>query len=179
MNVQIENQLKTLDHKLTALLEELKVYSEDQLNRKPADNGWSVLQVMHHLMRSESLANQYVQKKLSFQPELKKVGVQTVFRQAALNFYLGSPFKFKAPELISGENLPDQASFWETAKQWKSQRMELQSFLASLPPEMFNKAIYKHPFAGRLSLLGMLKFFDRHFNRHCKQIRKITKHYYV
>ena len=79
--------------------------------------------------------------------------------------------------MISGENLPDYVTFWDTAKKWKQQRLDMKNFLSQLPEDIYKKEVYKHPFAGRLTLNGMLKFFDSHFDRHHRQINRIIKHY--
>lgn len=170
-----DKKLKRLDAKLTSLLEVLKDYSERTLNKKPGEGKWSVMQVMHHLMLAEGYGQKYVSKKLSFNPELKKAGFTAVIRHFLMNTYIKFPIKIKAPTAISGENLPDESSFWETAKKWKQQRIELRELLESLPPEHFDKELYKHPFAGRLTLYGLLDFYDGHFERHRKQINKILK----
>lgn len=179
LNPKLDRQLKSLDAKLIQLLKDVKIYSEDQLNRQPKENAWSVIQVMHHLMLSESGSLKYVQKKLSYNPELKNAGVKAAFREMTLNTYLKTPFKWKAPEVISGDNLPKHETFWATAQQWKNQRIELREFMETLPDELLKKEVYKHPFVGRITINGMLVFFNNHFNRHNKQIQKIIKHYYV
>lgn len=177
INPKLDIQLKDLDKKLNNLLKELKAYSEDQLNRKPKEDAWSVIQVMHHVMMSENGSLKYVKKKLSFNPELKKAGFKSGFREMVLNTYLGSPIKWKAPEAISGDNLPSHETFWKTAQQWKNQRIELREFLEKLDEDLLKKEVYKHPFVGRISINGMLRFFNRHFDRHNKQIKRITKNY--
>ena len=177
INPKLDIQLKALDNKLNQLLKTLKVFSEDQLNRKPKENAWSVIQVMHHLMMSENGSLKYIQKKLSFDPKLKKAGVKAALRETVLNTYLGSPFKRKAPDYISGDNLPKHETFWKTAQDWKNQRIELRAFLEKFPDELLNKEIYKHPFVGRITIPGMLRFFEGHFDRHNKQINKIIKNY--
>ncbi len=177
INAKLDLQLKVLDEKLIKLLKTLKVYNEDQLNRKPNENAWSVIQVMHHLMMSEDGSLKYVKKKLSFNPELKNAGVKSAARELFLNTYLNSPLKWKAPEAISGDNLPTHDTFWKTAQKWKNQRIELREYLETIPDELLKKEIYKHPFVGRISITGMLRFFDRHFYRHNKQINRIIKNY--
>ena len=168
-------KLDQLDIELRNLLRELEAYSEAKLNEKPDEKSWSVFQVMYHLLLSEQYSCQYVQKKLSFAPELKKAGLVSGLRRLALNTYLATPLKFKAPAVVN-DDLPQQATFWEIAKKWKDQRVLLRDYLQELPDEHFNKEIYKHPFAGRLSLDGMLAFFQGHFKRHKKQIfRTIRK----
>ncbi|MEO1515220.1 MAG: DinB family protein [Bacteroidota bacterium] len=175
MNEKHNNFLDQLDKDFAFLLEELKVYSDDQLNRKPSPEQWSVIQVMHHLMLSESLSLKYINKKLSFNPTLKKAGIKARMRLLLLKGYMASPFKAKAPGVISGEQLPEFATFWDTAKRWKQQRQELRQFLSELPKDILNKEVYKHPFAGRMSIDGMLGFFQAHFNRHHKQIQRVLK----
>ncbi len=177
LNPKFQKQLNLLDKKLNLLLEELKDYSEDQLNRKPAEDKWSVIQVMHHLLLAETGSYNYVNKKLSFNPVLKKTGIMTWFRRTLMKFFLRTPIKFKAPKGVGSEFLPDRAGFWDTAKLWKEQRVKLKEFLATLPEERLKQEVYKHPMAGRQGLNGMFDFFDLHFDRHHKQIRKIVKHY--
>lgn len=174
---KLEARFKSLDKKMNLLFEELKVYSEAQLNRKPTPDKWSVIQVMHHLLLAERSSLSYLQKKLSFNPELKRTGVGTRFRSMLVWASLNAPIKFKAPDAVSGENLPQEAGFWDTIKQWQAQRKELKTFLSKLPPSRLKEEIYKHPFAGRLGAYGMLDFFEWHFDRHHKQIRRIVKDY--
>jgi len=162
-------KLDQLDIELRNLLRELEAYSEAKLNEQPDEDSWSVFQVMYHLILSEHYSHQYVQKKLSFNPELKKAGFVSELRRMVLNMYLAAPLKFNAPTAVR-DNLPEHATFWEIAKKWKDQRVLLRDYLQQLPEDFYDKEIYKHPFAGRLSLDGMLAFFQRHFQRHRKQI---------
>ncbi len=172
MNAKLHKNLKQLDDDLSKLLEELKNYSESDLNRPPKPGAWSALQVMHHLMLAESVSQQYVEKKLSFDPPLKRKGLLNIFRFRLLSIFMRSPFKKKAPVAIGDNVIPAQSSFWETAKKWKAQRESLALYLENLPAEYVSKEIYKHPAAGRLTLPQMLLFFHDHFRRHRKQIDK-------
>ncbi|MEL6717876.1 MAG: DinB family protein, partial [Bacteroidota bacterium] len=96
-------------------------------------------------------------------------------RMFFVSSYLKSPMKRKAPEAIAGENLPEYTTFWDVAKKWKSEREELRKSLAEIPEEIFTKELYKHPFAGRMTLEDMLAFFQAHYNRHKKQIYRTLK----
>jgi len=170
---KVDKQLKYLDAELSELLKVLKDYSERTLNKKPVEGKWSVLQVMHHLILVEGYGKAYVEKKLSFNPNPKKAGLAGTWRNFVMKTVLKFPFKVNAPDAVSGDNLPEESSFWETAKKWKQQREELRTFLESLPVEHFNKELYKHPLAGKMSLYGLMDFNVAHFKRHRKQINKI------
>lgn len=173
MNKKTAAYFDKIDEKLQQLLNNLQQYSDEELNRKPTPESWSVLQVMHHLMLAESLSGKYVQKKLSFNPKLKGTNLGTAWRMLVLRSYNYLPFKLKAPRNVGSENLPETSRIEETAEKWLAQRRELRAYLSTLPEEIFKKEVYKHPFAGRLSLDGMLRFFEGHFDRHRKQIDRI------
>ena len=160
---KVDKQLQKLDVELTELLKVLKDYSERALNKRPAENKWSVLQVMNHLILVEGYGKAYVEKKLSFNPELKKAGMAGSLRKFMMNASIKIPFKINAPAPVSGDNLPEESGFWETAKKWKQQREELRVFLENLPAEHFNKELYKHPLAGKMSLYGLMDFNVAHF----------------
>jgi hypothetical protein len=52
----------------------------------------------------------------------------------------------------------------------------MKSYLEDLPEHIFDKELYKHPFAGRVTIRGMVDFFGGHLERHAKQIdRTIAK----
>jgi hypothetical protein len=169
----LDRRLSKMDQSLKLLLEELKKHPDTRLNSRPDENSWSVLQVMHHLMRSEELSLRYLQKKLQYTDSFKASGIAHFFRYRLLRFYLRSPFKFQAPKAVDSEFLIQESTFWEMARRWSSQREELYGFLREIPPELHRKVVYKHPFAGRLNILSMVDFFQEHFNRHEKQIHRL------
>ena len=175
MPPKVAKHLNRMDADLTSLLKVLNNYSEKTLNKRPAENKWSVLQVMHHLILAEGYGQAYVKKKLSYNPELKKAGISAFLRKTFAKNYLKVPFKIKAPEAVGDEHLPEYSSFWETAKKWKLQRQDLRTLFENMPIEHFDKEIYNHPLAGRLTLVGLLEFYQSHFARHRKQIDKILK----
>ena len=159
-----------LDQKLTILLEDLKKHPDVFLNKSPGDGKWSALQNMYHLMIAEKKSHEYIEKKLSFNPTLKKVGVATWGRATMIKSYMSSPIKIKAPAAVGDQAIPNGLTFWEIAKPWKENRADLLMFLQTMPAEYLDKEIYKHPMGGRLGINGLLTFFETHFERHRKQI---------
>lgn len=174
MDNSTNKRLQRMDNELRLLLKELEPYSEAKLNEKPKADAWSVFQVMHHLIKVERSSMAYVNKKLSYNPELKKVSVKSGFVRVATKALAGIPIKIKAPAVV-GDDLPEHSTFWEVVKEYKDTRSELQQFLDKMPADMFDKELYKHPMTGRMSLNGMLQFLEGHFSRHRKQIRKTLK----
>jgi len=176
MKKSVKNQLDSLNSELSLLFRDLKKYSDDDLNWKPGKGKWSVLQIMEHLILAELLSQKYLEKKLSFNPELKNTNILSAMRSMFITFYLRTPLKVKAPAAVE-ENLPETSTFWELVKQWKQNREELETYLNSLPPELFKKQLYKHPLGGKMSIGNMMSFHKNHFNRHRKQIEGILKNF--
>jgi len=174
MDTKTSARLDQINLELRQLFDHLKLYTDDQLNRRGPNGKWSVLQNMHHLILGEGYAQKYVTKKLSFNPELKKAGIMNSLRSNVLTLYMRSPFKRKAPPAVAEEHLPTNAEYWATIKQWREQRESLAELLNSLSDDMLKREIYKHPFIGRLNAFQMLVFFQGHFRRHERAIRRIT-----
>ncbi|MCB0598489.1 MAG: DinB family protein [Lewinellaceae bacterium] len=175
MTPSLDQRLKKMDRRLEGLLDQLSAYDNEALNRKPADGGWSALQVMHHLLLAEEGSVKYVKKKLSFNPELEPAGFSSAWRAFLLNFYFLLPLKFKAPPGVGDDVLPAQSDFKEVSDRWLASRKALREYMEGLSPDLFQKSIYRHPFAGRMSLEGMVRFFDGHFERHRKQIERVIR----
>ncbi len=175
MSPVIEKKLGKLDRQLETLFSYLSAFSNQEFNRHPAPDSWSAAQVMHHLMLSEKLSLNYCKKKLSFNPQLKKAGILTILRSNFVQLYLLSPLKFKAPKGVDSTALPESDTIDNVSAQWRSQRKQLHGFFIEVPENILDKQLYKHPVGGRLSLKGMLDFFDTHFQHHLPQIRKALK----
>lgn len=167
--------LDQLDQDLAALFEKLEIYDASHLNKRPADGGWSALQVLHHLILAETASLGYVKKKLSFNPVLDKAGLRAAWRLFVVDFYFRLPIKFKAPEGVDSNALPEKSDMAPTKGQWQAQRQQLRQFLSHLSEEHFDRELYKHPFAGKMTLLQMLRFFRMHIKRHESQIDRVLK----
>ncbi len=154
------------------LLNALSPLNDDLLNRKPAEGGWSAIQTLHHLILVEENAMAYAVKKLSFNPPLEKAGFNAWGRSLLLRVVLQSPIKFKAPKSAGNERLPDRVTFAETEAQWQKIRKVWIEFFEKMPDELANKAVFKHPRAGRISWLQTIDFFNAHFERHQRQAHR-------
>lgn len=171
-NTKLQEYFERFDEELNALFSFIKAYSEEELNKKPNEKSWSVVQIMHHLMISEEGALNYVKKKLTAGKEhIKKASTSSKLRAMLLVSSMRQPIKLSAPPIAS-EGIPDHASIEETQNKWLQQRNELYEFLANQSYEIFDYECYKHPITGRMDIWGMLDFFEVHFQRHFKQIHK-------
>lgn len=157
------------DVQVHQLFQDLSAHSDEQLNRKPANGGWSAMQVLHHLLLVEEFSLAYVRKKLSFHPTVEQVNLGTHLRSLFLSTYLRSPLKRKAPPAVGDDNLPAFATLADTRARWVQTRQAWTQFFTDLPDHLLDKQVYKQPFAGRLGWPQTLDFFAAHFQRHRRQ----------
>lgn len=167
----VQSKFETIEKDRLALLQELSKFSDEQLNQKPTDGGWSPIQVLHHLIQAEHGSLLYIEKKLSFNPNLDKSGIINDIRFLIFKIVFSFPFKIKAPAAVA-DNLPDYATLASTSKMWADSRQNLKKWLDNADDAVWNLAIFKHPFIGRLSIFHTLAFFEDHFKRHRKQIKR-------
>lgn len=172
---ELNIKLDHLNEHLDALFEQLSACTHQQLNSHPKPDSWSAIQVMHHLMLAESYSMMYCEKKLKNTTQFRKSSVATYARSSLLRLYLLSGLKAKAPPRVSTDNLPESDSIYQVMQQWGEQRQKLRVWLEKILPDYLDKAIYKHPIAGHLTIPGMLDFFEAHFRHHIPQISKAAR----
>jgi hypothetical protein len=175
MEPKISAQLYQLDAALDLLIAKLLKERPEKLAHKPSPERWSVYEVMQHLMAVERASMRYLQKKLQDPKALPSAGWGSGIRAALLRSRLRSSLKLKAPAAASTEVFEEVASFAQLTGEWQAQRAELRDLLEKQPEVVFQKAAYKHPSAGRMTIENMLKFFLVHFQRHLKQINENLK----
>lgn len=158
-----------------AVLRELEKYPEELLNRKPADGGWSALQTAQHVLMAEERSLQYLHKKLSGPAEFERIGMGVRWRAFLLWASLRLPIKFKAPETTNPEVLPENSSLADIRDHWNATRAAWTRFFEQLPAELLNKAVYRHPRAGRLGWMQTLNFLESHLHRHRKQMLRALR----
>jgi len=168
--VNLNRQLKTLNERTDQILNRLAAFPDETLNAPPGPGVWSVMQILTHLMLSERLSLEYVRKKLSFNPQLKKAGLMATGRHLLLRWSQQLPFKYHAPKGVQTENLPEFCSLAELKDRWLSDRQKLHQFLSEVDDELLTRELYRHPVAGRMSLVQMVSFYNVHLQRHLKQI---------
>jgi hypothetical protein len=166
----LTRELRHLDYRTQSILTKLTNYSDEVLNLPPGPGVWSIMQVLTHVMMSERLSLQYVRKKLSFKPELKKSGLLAVCRLLLLKWAQYLPIRFRAPRGLQTEDLPVFSNLTELRTQWQTDRHKLHQFFAEADDSLFSKEVFRHQIVGRLSLIQMVSFFSIHLQRHVAQI---------
>lgn len=175
MHPSYRSKFLALESELNKLLEELSDVPDEDLEKKPAPGAWSILEIMQHMMLAEKTSVAYVKKKTSYPDSLLNARWNDHLRKFNLYLFLHIPIKVKAPAVVNESKFEPDFTYEDLIEDWREVRQNLMDFLESVPDEWVNKLAYRHSFAGRMTLDGMLLFFRDHFKRHKKQINRTLK----
>ena len=140
------------------------------LNRAPAPGKWSALQVLHHVVTAEALTLGYIRKKMQAGAALEKAGPASRLRLLALQVTLALPLRFKAPT-ITGD-VPRESELPALRARWDEVRRSLDDLVRSFPPELLDRLVFRHPYAGRMTLAHALGTLEAHLDHHIPQVKR-------
>lgn len=173
MNAQLHKFLNEMEHNKSKMLGLLDNLNEEELHWKKATNIWSVAQVLDHVIYSEQSALQYCHKKLLAGDKIPNASLWNSGKIRVYFWALETKLKFKAPKPIS--NPGNEYSLTELVARWHQTRTDYISFLNEYPDKYLNKAVFRHPLAGRIKLSEMLRFLNVHIVHHQYQINRILR----
>jgi uncharacterized damage-inducible protein DinB len=174
MNRALEKIYTVLEVQRSDLFNQLQGCTPAQLQSKPSPSSWSVLQILTHLYASEKLSFNYIKKKSLGIQTVGNAGLRQLMLMPILKISQRLPLRFKAPKVVV-ENTPEPLTLEQLIDQWSLLRLELKVHLENVSDGNLKKLVYKHPFAGRLSLPQAMQFFAEHINHHQPQIKKALK----
>ena len=166
-----QTKLDLLNKELSAQFKLLHSDNE-RINKKPSPNKWSIGQHLYHLWLSESGIEAYIRKKTSYPDKLVKVSPIAGFRSKVLLIVPKLGVKLKAPKIIS-DPIPSEVKLSELEMDWQTSRESFATLFDELDQATLNKAIFKHPFLGRINMSMTLDFMQFHFRHHQRAIRQI------
>lgn len=151
-----------------AILQLTEGMSDEQLKAQPL-SGWSMAQVLEHIMHSEASTLAYMKKKTSSGwdslEESTEAHQQTAF---ALHERLSSDEKYQAPSVLP-EPLNALGSK-EIIDQWNLIRADWGLWLEAFDTTHLDKLVFRQPAAGMLSLVNTIRFLALHIRHHIPQL---------
>ncbi len=171
MKQKILKKLDTLIAETSETLESVKDLSEKDLHNNAY--GWSIIQVFSHLNTAEFSSLLYMKKKMKAGSKMPAYNFSNRIRYFFTQGLLKSSLRWKAPKLVA--NPKADYSLDEIKQDWSNTREQIRKYIDEYPEELINKAVYKHPFAGRLDLNRAIDSFIYHQRHHRHQIKRIRK----
>ena len=166
----LEN-LETLNEETQAIYSSMENMTEEDLH--DTAYGWSLIQVLSHLNMAEFGSLRYMSKKMQAGEGMADYSAGHKVRYFLTKGLLQSSLKWKALKVVSDPK--GDYTFQELKDLWAKTRDMIATYIAEYPEELLGKAVYKHPFAGRLDLEGAVSSFVYHQRHHVHQIKRIRK----
>lgn len=166
----IRSSLERLQDERRALLDGLTGQDEARLRRPGPDGGWSILQILGHVALAEQLTLAYLHKKMQDPAAIPRAGAASFWRLALLKVALRSPLRAKAPERVAHPEA--ETTLAAIQANWDGVRQGWQELVEGFPPSLADRAVYRHPRVGRLSLAHTIDSLREHLVHHRRQIRR-------
>jgi len=161
-------RLKQLNEDYDRILTQISQIHDDELQRKPAPEKWSVVQICNHLFEIERLNLDYVTYKQENNSNYPKEKLVTKLKLFVYLLALSSPLKFKVPAKFAPPT--EDGDLDMIQNKFAQLRAEYHTFIENQDDSYFTKATCKHVLVGRLTFANMLKFLRSHMKHHEKQI---------
>jgi hypothetical protein len=156
--------IKNLGQTRTMLLENFKDLSDEQINKKPSNEKWSIAQVLHHLYTVERDTSILIFNSLT----MKSVKAE----ERDLSFLSDRSRKVKA----TVEPPADFLTKNECITYLEDARFQyLQAIFNETHEKTLAEKSMDHPVFGLISLKNMVDFIWMHEKRHCEQITEIKQ----
>lgn len=167
----LKEQFASLEQDRSALFARIDGLTPEQLCWRPSEAEWSVSCVLGHLILAEQLSLDYIQKKMQDPKRLQDPGFVDKVKSRLLTVLLRSPLRFKSPRAAADP--PEQSDLGRIRGEWDELRGRWRDLVDGFPPELADRAIYRHPVAGPMSLIRCLVFIEEHFTHHDHQVDRI------
>ena len=166
---KIQKEFDSLNNLLERMLNLAGNLSNEKLHQSPPD-AWSAAQIIYHLKESEKGTLAYLEKKIqSPSAEVPKGGLSSKIRSLMLSRALRNyDKKFSAPSVLS--EMPAKPNFTEVKREYLETRKKMGLLLEKFDQDMLGRTYFKHPRAGRITILQTLDFLKDHLERHEEQI---------
>lgn len=175
MSPHLQRLVDQLESQRTAVVDDIKGFTPEKLNRTPAPGEWSIAEVLSHIITAERMSLMYMQKKVQGISATKDSGLMEEVKMVILKISQRLPgLKFKAPRRVI-ENTAQYTDLNTLIAAWAQVRQELWLLLDQIPDSLHRRLVYKHPVAGYLNVKQALQFFYEHIYHHTPQLKKLIK----
>lgn len=165
---RLHRRLAAVERRRGALMDALAREDPGLLSYRPGDGGWSVLEIVEHLI----LAEREVLRPL-WEPSLLR-DREPSFRSRAGYHVVMFVLRFGVPVKVPAASMnPSGGSGLDALRaRWEDNHRVLRGFLDTLGPGEGRRALFRHPVSGPLTVAQALAMLDVHFRRHRGQIHR-------
>lgn len=173
MMCKLQQMYDRLEASRSELFEQLQALSNAQRSYSPRPGAWSILQVLQHLLLSETQIIHVIRRQLAHPSLPERARSLSRGMPVLMQMTLRLPLRYKVPVKSV---IPESALAWEEmVAAWDTHRADLAALLQEFPEEQYARPVFRHAFFGNLTLLRTLHFFFEHFRHHTRQIARIRR----
>jgi hypothetical protein len=173
VNRQLQQSFQEFEAQRHEILSWIGSLSESQLHQHHPGK-WSIAQIISHLIASERLSVNYLNKKIQAIDTLRNSTWLDALKMNVLILSQRLPLKYKAPRVIV-ENTQVYENAHTLISRWDQVRKELETVLEKFQDGQLRRKVFRHPVAGRLNIRQMMRFLREHIIHHTPQIKRRLK----
>jgi hypothetical protein len=165
----MKSTLKRLDAVHAELKTTVNGVDPALLSKRPAENEWSVAEVIEHLCLVEGAVMKGIKAKLN-QPPVKVSFLKKFFPMRIVSLRMK---RLQAPKYVQPAN--DLPPLDELLKKFDAVRANTKEVCIKEGPERLRQVCLKHPYFGDMDGAAAVSMVAFHEQRHLKQIRETIK----
>ena len=165
----MKSTLKRLDAVHAELKTTVNGVDPALLSKRPAENEWSVAEVIEHLCLVEGAVMKGINAKLN-QPPVKVSFLKKFFPMRIVSLRMK---RLQAPKYVQPAN--DLPPLDELLKKFDAVRAHTKEVCIKEGPERLRQVCLKHPYFGDMDGAAAVSMVAFHEQRHLKQIRETIK----
>lgn len=158
--------MKLNERARTALLAEAEGISDENINKQPADDRWSIKQILEHLYLMEGAIAKSIQKQLN-------EGEKTDVSDKPIELTANRDKKVEAPDFARPSN--EFATLEELMQKLEATHKLLADIAINTDHQALAEHGYPHPVFGTLSLEQWIPFVAYHEMRHTEQLKEVKQ----
>ena len=139
-----------------------------QFVRRPAENEWSVAEIVYHLALVEARVVNDLEKALAGPPQ----SIAPLRRLIPISIVASRLVRVKAPKAVQPVNPPPKQNLIDN---YNAARARLKKMCETHGRARLRQVVFQHPFFGKISGTAAISMAGYHEVRHYKQIREVLK----
>ena len=164
----MKKTLRRLDSIHSKLVDTITPIDDPLFSRKPADEEWSIAEIVHHLCLVEDRVIKELETQLANPP--RSVGFLRKFLPTSI--VASRLLRVKAPKGMNPLNPPVKA---DLIANYDAARTRLKELCSTHGRDRLGQIVFKHPFLGEIDGTATISFIGYHERRHHKQILEVIK----
>jgi len=171
MTPGIRQLYEKLEMQKKTLLSEVALWSPAQVHFRPKPSAWSALDVLDHLVKVEVAVIDAVRSQL---PDGNPMTLRDRVGALFILLVMLSPMRVKVPAAaltVLPEVMTDDAS--GIATHWEQVRGEMGILLQSLQLNQLDRALFRHPVSGWMTMRQAIAFLSAHLRHHEYQLDRL------